>query len=244
MNFVKKWTHYTKEQNTHEKNLTHTFGKEQLRRAQWQKDLTLKGAKNRYKKYRAKRQLELYDETTQQNMVPTQEVNQILLAFSTSLRSLTPETQHVISAYLMQAKARLEAYQKTGHNFLASESPELVEQDMNQLYKALTLACEKIGITYDAIDDLILESPDGDEKLTYNQIYQELFDDYMRSTKKFRAQRRWLAGKYGIGTAALSAGTALGTQWLFNTGVFATEAQRVTSTVPSGSVGAAEHFAW
>lgn len=224
MNFVKKWTHHTKEQNTHEKNLTHTFGKEQMRRAQWQKDLTLKGAKNRYKKYHAKRQLELYDQTTQQNIVSTQEVTQTLLAFSTSLRPLTPENQRIIYEYLMQAKARLEAYQATGHNFLASESPELVEQDMNLLHKAIVLACEKLGISYDAIDELVLESLDGDERLTYDQIYQELFDDYARSTKKFRAQRRWLAGKYGIGTAALSAGAALGTQWLFDTGVFATEA--------------------
>lgn len=204
MNFVKKWTHHTKEQNTHEKNLTHTFGKEQMRMAEWQKAMTLKGAKNRYKKYHAKRQLKLYDQTTQQNIVSTQEVTQTLLAFSTSLRSLTPQAKSATYAYLMQAKARLEAYQKTGHNFLASESPELVEQDMNQLYKALTLACEKIGITYDAIDELVLESPDGDEKLTYNQIYQELFDDYVASTKQFRSQRRWLASKYGLGSAALS----------------------------------------
>lgn len=205
MNFVKKWTHHTKEQNTHEKNLTHTFGEEQMRRAQWKKDLTLKGAKNRYKKYRAKKQLELYDQTTQQNIVSTQEVNQTLLAFSTSLRPLTPQAKSATYAYLMQAKARLEAYQKTGHNFLASESPELVEQDMNLLHKAIVLACEKLGISYDAIDELVLESSDGDERLTYDEIYQNLFDDYAASTKQFRYQRRWLASKYGVGSAALSA---------------------------------------
>jgi hypothetical protein len=45
--------------------------------------------------------------------------------------------------------------------------------------------------------------------LTYDQIYQELFDDYSAATKKFRAQRRLLAGKYGLTTAFISAGAAL-----------------------------------
>ena len=160
MNFVKKWTHHTKEQNTHEKSLTHSFGREQLRKEQWQRNLMLKGAKNWFKRHHAQRQLELYDQTTQQNMEKASDVSRYLLAFSSSLRPLTPSDENMISRYLIQAKARLEAYQKTGHNFLASESPEFVEQDMNQLHKAITLACEKLGISYDAIDELDFESPD------------------------------------------------------------------------------------
>ena len=160
MNFVKKWTHHTKEQNTHEKSLTHRFEDEQLRKAQWQKDLTLKGAKNWFKRHHAQRQLELYDQTTQQNMEKTSDVSQALLSFATSLRTLSDLEKQNLLTFLMKAKARLEAYQKTGHNFLASQSPELVEQDMNQLYKAITLACEKLGISYDAIDELDFESPD------------------------------------------------------------------------------------
>jgi hypothetical protein len=41
-NFIKKRTHYTKEHNTHEKNLTHDFDAEQTKIAQWQQDLEKK----------------------------------------------------------------------------------------------------------------------------------------------------------------------------------------------------------
>ena len=241
MNFVKKWTHHTKEQNTHEKSLTHSFGREQLRKEQWQKDLTLKGAKNWFKRYHARRQLELYDQTTQQNIEKTSDVSQTLLSFATSLRALSEADKQNFLTFLMRAKARLEAYQNTGHNFLVSDSPELVEQDMNQLYKAILLSCEKLGISYDAIDELDFESPDWDIKQTYDQIYQELFDDYNNATKKFRNERRWLAGKYGVGTAAVSAATAVGLQYMMGTGMFSSEATSQSSEVAK-QLATSDHF--
>ena len=241
MNFVKKWTHHTKEQNTHEKSLTHSFGREQLRKEQWQKDLTLKGAKNWFKRYHARRQLELYDQTTQQNIEKTSDVSQTLLSFATSLRALYGADKQNFLTFLMRAKARLEAYQNTGHNFLVSDSPELVEQDMNQLYKAILLSCEKLGISYDAIDELDFDSPGWDKKLTYDQIYQELFDDYSAATKKFRAQRRWLAGKYGLTTAFISAGAALWAQALTWTGVFSSDSVAQHSEV-ARQLASSDHF--
>jgi len=241
MNFVKKWTHHTKEQNTHEKSLTHSFGREQLRKEQWQKDLTLKGAKNWFKRYHARRQLELYDQTTQQNIEKTSDVSQTLLSFATSLRALSEADKLNFLTFLMRAKARLEAYQNTGHNFLVSDSPELVEQDMNQLYKAILLSCEKLGISYDAIDELDFDSPGWDKKLTYDQIYQELFDDYNNATKKFRNERRWLAGKYGVGTATVSAATAIGLQYMMGTGMFSSEATSQSSEVAK-QLATSDHF--
>ena len=241
MNFVKKWTHHTKEQNTHEKSLTHSFGREQLRKEQWQKDLTLKGAKNCFKRYHARRQLELYDQTTQQNIEKTSDVSQTLLSFATSLRALFEADKQNFLTFLMRAKARLEAYQNTGHNFLVSDSPELVEQDMNQLYKAILLSCEKLGISYDAIDELDFDSPGWDKKLTYDQIYQELFDDYNNATKKFRNERRWLAGKYGVGTATVSAATAIGLQYMMGTGMFSSEATSQSSEVAK-QLATSDHF--
>ena len=241
MNFVKKWTHHTKEQNTHEKSLTHSFGREQLRKEQWQRNLMLKGAKNRFKRRHAQRQLELYDETTQQNMEKTSDVSQTLLSFATSLRTLLETDKQNLLTFLMKAKARLEAYQKTGHNFLASQSPELVEQDMNQLHKAITLACEKLGISYDAIDELDFESPDWDIKQTYDQIYQELFDDYNNATKKFRKERKWLAGKYGVGTAIVSGVTAVLLQASMWTGAFASDATVQHSEV-ARQLATSDHF--
>lgn len=239
MNFVKKRTHHTKEQNTHEKDLTRDYDNQQKLIQQW-KDATMKkGAKNWFKRYKAQRQLELYDQTTQQNMVKTKEVNEALLAFATSLRPLSDGERQNLLAFVMGAKARLQAYWETGHNFLASISREEVESDMDQLHQALLLAADKLGISFEEIDNQTIKKSD-DEAVTYQDMLEELQTDYASASKKFKNQRAWLATKYGIGTAAMSAGTALGLQALLGTGVFATESTLQTDLVSSQASGNAE----
>lgn len=223
MNFVKKWTHYTKEQNTHEKDLTRNYNEQQKLIQQWKDTMKKKGAKNWFSRHHAKRQLELYDQTTQKNMVKTQEVTKDLLAFATSLRTLSESEKGQLLAFVMGAKARLQAYRETGHNFLASNSREEVESDMDQLYQALILAAEKLGFTFEEIDQQKLQNAESRE-VSYQDLVKELYEDYASSAKTFRKQRAVLATKYGIGTAAVSAGTAVGLQALMGTGMFASEA--------------------
>ena len=235
-NFIKKRTHYTKEHNTHEKNLTHDFDAEQTKIAQWQQDLEKKWAKNRRTRYKAKRQLDLYNNSTQKDIIKTEDFTKDLLWFSTSLRPLTSWDRDALTHLLMQGKARLDAYYETGHNFLASSSKEVVESDMLKLHKALQLWAEKLGIAYDDIDNqsLISKSEEGEnQEISYKHIKEQLLTDYSTANKHFKSQRRRLASKYGVGSAVLSAGTAIGMQYMMGTGMFSTES--VSHTVSSTS---------
>ena len=235
-NFIKKRTHYTKEHNTHEKNLTHDFDAEQIKIAQWQADLEKKWAKNWRTRYKAKRQLDLYNNSTQKDIIKTEDFTKDLLWFSTSLRPLTSWDRDALTHLLMQGKARLDAYYETGHNFLASSSKEVVESDILNLHKALQLWAEKLGIAYDEIDNqsLILKAEEGEnQEISYKHIKEQLLTDYSSANKYFKSQRRRLASKYGIGSAALSAGIATGRQYRMGTGMFSTES--VSHTVSSTS---------
>ena len=234
-NFIKKRTHYTKEHNTHEKNLTHDFDAEQIKIAQWQQDLEKKWAKNRRTRYKAKRQLDLYNNSTQKDIIKTEDFTKNLLWFSTSLRPLTPWDRDALTHLLMEGKARLDAYYETGHNFLASSSKEAVESDMLKLHKALQLWAEKLGIAYDENDNqsLISKAEEREQEILYKHIKEQLLTDYSTANKHFKSQRRRLASKYGVGSAALSAGTAIWMQYMMGTGMFSTES--VSHTVSSTS---------
>ena len=234
-NFIKKRTHYTKEHNTHEKNLTHDFDAEQIKIAQWQQDLEKKWAKNRRTRYKAKRQLDLYNNSTQKDIIKTEDFTKNLLWFSTSLRPLTPWDRDALTHLLMEGKARLDAYYETGHNFLASSSKEAVESDMLKLHKALQLWAEKLGIAYDENDNqsLISKAEEREQEILYKHIKEQLLTDYSSANKHFKSQRRRLASKYGVGSAALSAGTAIWMQYMMGTGMFSTES--VSHTVSSTS---------
>ena len=234
-NFIKKRTHYTKEHNTHEKNLTHDFDAEQIKIAQWQQDLEKKWAKKWRTRYKAKRQLDLYNNSTQKDIIKTEDFTKDLLWFSTSLRPLTPWDRDALTHLLMKGKARLDAYYETGHNFLASSSKDVVESDMLKLHKALQLWAEKLGIAYDENDNqsLISKAEEREQEILYKHIKEQLLTDYSSANKHFKSQRRRLASKYGIGSAALSAGTAIGMQYMMGTGMFSTES--VSHTVSSTS---------
>ena len=234
-NFIKKRTHYTKEHNTHEKNLTHDFDAEQIKIAQWQEDLEKKWAKNWRKRYKAKRQLDLYNNSTQKDIIKTEDFTKDLLWFATSLRPLTPWDRESLTYLLMEGKARLDAYYETGHNFLASSSKEVVESDMLKLHKALQLWAEKLGIAYDENDNqsLISKAEEREQEILYKHIKEQLLTDYSTANKHFKSQRRRLASKYGVGSALLSAGTAIGMQYMMGTGMFSTES--VSHTVSSTS---------
>ena len=246
-NFIKKRTHYTKEHNTHEKNLTHDFEAEQIKIAQWQQDLEKKWAKNRRTRYKAKRQLDLYNNSTQKDIIKTEDFTKDLLWLLTTLRTLTKSDKDRLTHLLMEGKARLDAYYETGHNFLASSSKEAVESDMLKLHKALQLWAEKLRITYDEIDNQSLVSKDeeGEEQeISYKHIKEQLLTDYSSANKHFKSQRRRLASKYGVGSAVLSAGTAIGMQYMMGTGIFSTETASHTVSSTSNASSNANFNLW
>lgn len=81
---------------------------------------------------------------------------------------------------------------------------------------------------------MISKAEEGeDQVISYKHIKEQLLTDYSTANKHFKSQRRRLASKYGIGSAALSAGTAIGMQYMMGTGMFSTES--VSHTVSSTS---------
>ena len=225
-NYIKKRTHYTKEQNTHEKNMTRNLSNELAKIEKRKEDTQLQGAKNWYRSYRAGRQLDLYNNATQ-SFEKTKTISEKLLAFGTSLKSPTKEEESIAKEILREAKARLEAYYKTGHNFLASENMAQIESDMNELHMAISMVCEKLNLKYKDIDS---------EELIKNQI-----SGYHHASSVFKNQRSRLAAKYGIATGVASAGVAIGAQYLMGTWIFSSEAVP-WKTISKPSISGKEYF--
>ena len=225
-NFIKKWTHYTKEQNTHEKNMTRNLSNELAKIEKRKEDTQLKGAKNWYRSYRAGRQLDLYNNATQ-SFEKTKTISEKLLAFGTSLKTPTEEEKSLAKEILREAKSRLEAYYKTGHNFLASENITHIESDMNELHMAINMVCEKLNLKYKDIDS---------EELIKNQI-----SGYHHASSVFKKQRAKLAKKYGFATGAISFASAWGLQAMMGTGMHSHEAVP-WSTISKPNISGKEYF--
>ena len=225
-NYIKKWTHYTKEQNNHEKNMTRNLSNELAKIEKRKEDTQLKGAKNWYRSYRAGRQLDLYNNATQ-SFEKTKTISEKLLAFGTSLKTPTEEEKSLAKEILREAKSRLEAYYNTGHNFLASENITHIESDMNELHMAINMVCEKLNLKYKDIDT---------EELIKNQI-----SGYHHASSVFKKQRAKLAKKYGFATGAISFASAWGLQAMMGTGMYSQEAVP-WSTISKPNISGKEYF--
>lgn len=78
--------------------------------------------------------------------------------------------------------------------------------------------------------------------MTYGSIKKDLTNSYNKSLVQFKRERRNLAIKYGIGTAALSASMSLGMQYIMGVGVFSEKAVQATTPGSTTTTGAHEHF--
>ena len=128
LNDVKKWKHYTKEQNTHEKDMVTDYRKEQAK-LQKRQDQALNGKRYQWKTYKARRQLALYDQTTQENMFISDTMTDTITDLSSKVWTLTPEEQNYLKKNLIQGWARLKYYREIGHNFIASNDKEKIEKE-------------------------------------------------------------------------------------------------------------------
>ena len=225
-NFIKKWTHYTKEQNTHEKNMTRNLSNELAKIEKRKQDSLLKWVKNLYRSKRAKRQLNLYNNATQ-DFFGTKEISKKLLDFWATLNTPSDTEKAEILSTLVDAKARLEAYYETGHNFLASEDLAHIESDMNELHMAIDMICKKINLKYAEIDSKTAK--------------KNLISDYKKTLSTFKGVRARLAGEYGFATSAISFASALGLQKMMGTGMFSQEAVP-WSTISKPNISGKEYF--
>ena len=225
-NFIKKWTHYTKEQNTHEKNMTRNLSNELAKIEKRKQDSLLKGVKNLYRSHRAKTQLELYNNATQ-DFFGTKEISKKLLDFWATLNTPSDTEKAEILSTLVDAKARLEAYYETGHNFLASEDLAHIESDMNELHMAIDMVCKKLGLKYAKIDS--------------ETAKKNLISDYKKALSTFKNERARLAGEYGVATGAISFASAWGLQAMMGTGMYSQEAVP-WSTISKPNISGKEYF--
>ena len=241
-NFVKKWSHHTKEQNTYEKNLTRNYEEEIAKMKERERIMTEKDSNGKYtnwwfKRYRAKRQLELYGKTTQselqnENTWNTRELSDFIYTALERYDTLNPDEKNALNCTLLDAKARLETYWAKWHNFLKSKNKNQIEKDFYDLENALNLSANRILGTWATLKDLSqIRALDG----SWNEVnYKDLLDlykkDYNSASKKFRWERAWLATKWWLWTAAITFGTSAAVQAATGTWMFAKEEVLPTTT--------------
>ena len=217
-NAVKKWTHHTKEQNTHEKDLVTDHANEMRKVQEW---IDTVNNWKWWKKYKAKRQLKLYNETTQSKIAITNIIADEITNISSKIWVLSPDDENRLKYNLIEWRARLKYYREIWHNFLASNDKSKTEEDMNRLEKSIYLWINKLW-TKDLSD---IESYSAQNNLSrnvsFNDIYDAIKHDFETTDKAFRKERRKLSVKYWVWTALLSAGTAIGMQYITHTWVFA-----------------------
>ena len=243
-NFVKKWTHHTKEQNTYEKNLTRNYEEEIAKMKEREKIMSEKDSEGKYtnwwfKRYKAKRQLELYGKTTQEhlqneNKGNTKELSDLIYTALERYDSLNADEKNALNHTLLHAKARLETYWTKWHNFLKSKDKNQIERNFYDLENALNLGAKRILGTWATLKDISqIEAFDwAGNEVNYNDLLNQYKKDYKSATKKFRWERAWLATKWWLWTAAITFGTAAATQAITHTWMFARDAIPWTSWTP------------
>ena len=243
-NAIKKYTHHTKEQNTYEKNLTRNYEEEIAKMKEWERIRTEKDSEWKYtnswfKRYRAKRQLELYWKTTQvelqnENTWNTRELSNIIYSSLERYDTLNPDEKNALNCNLLDAKARLESYWAKWHNFLKSKNKNQIERDFYDLENALNLSANRILGSWTTLKEISqIRAFDASwNEVNYNDLLDLDKKDYNSATKKFRWERAWLATKWGISTAAITFGTSAAVQYATWTGMFAKEAVAWTPWTP------------
>ena len=240
-NFIKKWTHHTKEQNTYEKNLTRNYEEEIAKMKEWERIRTEKDSEGKYThwrfaRYRAKRQLELYGKTTQAELQDetswnTKEIVNIIYGLLERYDTLSPAEKNALNCNLLDAKARLETYRAKWHNFLKSKDKNQIERDFYDLENALALSADRILGTWATINDIpLIQAYDGWKEVNYQELLEFYKKDYNSATKKFSWERARLATKWWLGTAAVTFGTSAAAQAITGTWMFAKEEVLPTTT--------------
>lgn len=230
MNLFKKWSHYTKEQNTHEKNITTDFDDTIDKIRQWQDDAASRWVRNWFKRYKARRQLKLYNDTTQGNIALIEDLSNNISDILSDPNPLDDHQEDLLKLLLIEAKSRLMVYYDTWHNFLASKTRWENEQDMNKLHQLIDRWVSKIWIIRDDVDTLTTTS-------WYNvqNISDMLLHDYDRVTKIFFSERTKLSWKYWISSAIVSAWTSIGIQNWLGTWIFSKGPSAITGPTTSAT---------
>lgn len=229
-NYFKKHTHYTKEQNTHEKDMVKDYEETMKKMAYWRAIMNNKDL-SRWKKRKAKSQYKKYERATQSDFEDTKTLSDGLITLL-STSTLSPEEKNLLNYSLYEAYARLTVYRETKHNFLKANNGSQVEQEMLNLEKSLQLWLQREWIPQDHPDRLAfvpVKNPSNmHETVSLDDMMNSLRNNYKEATKKFRKHREAISWKTAWATAAVTATTSLLSQALMWSGVFAKDATEGT----------------
>lgn len=192
---AKKSAHHTKEQKAQEQRLTHGLNLEN-EKLQNNRMVAENAPWYSWRKYKAKRQIELYQETTQQNIADTTKITNEIQHFLVSPK-LDDQQKAVLTSYMVEGLSRLDAYGNTGHNFLGSQERTKVEPDLRNLYHAVLEAAKKLQphLQSASSSELLGAFRASNEYQTLNDALRE---DYQSAFDNFKKRRRNLTLKYGI----------------------------------------------
>ena len=220
---AKKASHYTKEQKWQEKRLTHWLNIEKQNMENIRKVMEWAPWYSR-RKYKAKRQYQLYQETTQHKIADTEYLTKkIKGVLSSTLNLDAPENKNdrdILEGYLINALVRLDYYKESGHNFVASQNRTKIEQDFNTLYQAvqdwvfrlneskLSSSNPRDKVIKDGLDAIRTWDP------RYTDLHDQLESDYDKALSTFKKRRWALERKYWIASGAIYASTAVLAQYL------------------------------
>lgn len=224
---AKKASHYTKEQKWQEKRLTHGLNAEQDAMKNI-RDAVSSAPWWTWRRHKAKRQRNLYQNSTQRNIADTVDLTNSINRFVRISENLDATEEAALYNNLVSWLARVDYYKEIWHNFVASQDRNKVEQDMRGLYNSIVQWLEKFnrtpGRTPMSMGDLRLTSD-------YTTLTGDLATDYSRSMANFRTQRRRLELKYGIWSGLIYGWTAIWIQYLFGSGIFGNHPIEWTQTI-------------
>jgi len=189
----KKSAHYSKEHTGSEKKLVRGLDAEHQRLENLRIIMNDPNA-GWFKKYRARRQYELYGETSHKDFV--QDSRKVIIELETSLVS-GENLDHRVS----NALARLDYYHYSRHNFFGQQDDKQMEQVMNDL-QALTLSGIEASRQWWETTEQARERLTG--SLNYTNTYNEIDDALKQKIDDFKTKRRNLALKYGAACFAAS----------------------------------------
>ena len=220
---AKKASHYTKEQKGQEKRLTHGLNIEKQNMENIRKVMNWAPWYS-WRRYKAKRQYQLYQEATQHKIADTEYLTkkiQSVLKSTLNLDAVENKNERdVLEWYLVNALVRLDYYKECWHNFVASQNRTKIEQDFNILYQAVQdgvfrLNEAKLSSTNPrkkVIEDWIEDIRTGDPR--YSDLHDALERDYEISLSTFKKRRWSLERRYWITSAFIYGWSALLLQYI------------------------------
>lgn len=219
LTFLRKWSDYTASHKEQAENRAKDPKETERLLHQRERDASLPryNPKNRWKRHKAKRQIEIYHDTISKQSLrkETKNLTDSIMNFTKKIKLTWPDDEQQLKNAIIEAFSRLQFHKETWYNLLKSSGDN--EAEMNQLKKAVLLWVQKLDprrTTFDW-DSLKAEIETWQHKTwpatpgrPYDDYYKELEDDFKKKEKKFTIVRGTTSAIQWVAAAAISYATA------------------------------------